>query len=225
MSAIQAVIFDLDDTLYPERDYAYSGFAVVATAFEEQLGDPTESTARMNALLDADRRGRVFNALLDELGRPDDDALIVRMIETFRTHKPGIELFPDADAALTRFRGAFRLGLITDGPAVQQSAKVDALDLRTRIDELVLTAELGSGFGKPHPAAFDLMQEHFDLPPSACIYVADNAAKDFVAPNALGWKTVQIPRIGGIYHGILPPEGGAPQHMASSLDELDALLR
>ena len=42
MASIRAVVFDLDDTLYPEREYAFSGFAAVATAFQDRLGDPEE---------------------------------------------------------------------------------------------------------------------------------------------------------------------------------------
>ena len=30
------------------------------------------------------------------------------------------------------------------------------------------------------------------LPPRAHVYVADNAVKDFVAPRALGWRTVEV---------------------------------
>ena len=49
-SAPKAVIFDLDDTLYPEREYAFSGFATVAQAFETELGDPGTTVAEMRRL-------------------------------------------------------------------------------------------------------------------------------------------------------------------------------
>ena len=41
-SRVKVVAFDLDDTLYPEREYAFSGFAAVAEAFEQRLGEPAE---------------------------------------------------------------------------------------------------------------------------------------------------------------------------------------
>jgi putative hydrolase of the HAD superfamily len=225
MNLDRAVIFDLDDTLYPERDYAFSGFAAVAQAFVDILGDPRTSAADMRRLFETPRRPRVFNALLAERGRVVDDHLIARMVEAFRSHDPRIALYPDADRALTRFRGRLRLGLITDGPAAQQWKKVDALQLRPRVERILLTAELGPGFGKPDSRSFEQMSGRLGLSGAACCYVADNPAKDFIAPNALGWRTVRALRPDGIYRDTPVPQGGAPQHVISSLDDLDALLR
>ena len=35
MSGLHAIIFDLDDTLYPERDYVLSGFRAVAQTYAQ----------------------------------------------------------------------------------------------------------------------------------------------------------------------------------------------
>ncbi len=231
MPNIHAIIFDLDDTLYPERAYAFSGFAAVAAAFADRLGDAVESATRMRALFDTEHRPRVFNELLESRGfadpgvRRSDDARLVRaMIETYRNHAPMVSLHPDAEAALTRLNGAYRLGLITDGPAAGQRAKIAALDLAPRLDQIVVTAELGAGHGKPNPVAFELICRALDVSPTACAYVGDNATKDFVAPNALGWMTVQIVRPDGVYRGRLPTAGGTPDKVITTLDELDAAL-
>lgn len=225
MPLVTAVIFDLDDTLFAERDYAFSGFAAVAEAFADRLGDATASTERMRQLFDTEHRRRVFNVLVQERGLPDDHALITEMIGVYRTHRPSITLFTDADEVLTRLRTAGKkLGLISDGPAEMQAAKVAALGLNSRLDTVILTAELGEGFGKPHPLAFERMADRLGTPHTACAYVADNAAKDFVAPNQLGWTTVQIKRPGGVYRDEVPPLGGEPGAVIQSLDELDPLL-
>lgn len=225
--AIAAVVFDLDDTLYLERDYAFSGFAAVAAAFEKELGNPTEAAERMRALFDTEHRPRVFNALLAERDWDDPSKvgeLVSRMIDTYRSHSPTITLCPDADAALTRLRGTCKLGLITDGPSAQQCAKIDALNLRSRLDEIIATGELGPGESKPSPAAFELMADRLGVAHRECVYIADNPTKDFVGPNALGWTTIQIDRHGGIYQDAQPPPGGAPTHHIDSLDELHALF-
>lgn len=93
MPTIHAIIFDLDDTLYPEREYAFSGFAAVAAAFEDRLGDRAETTAAMKCLFDTRHRPRVFNALLTDRGLPEDQKLIDRMIETYRA-PPGNHALP-----------------------------------------------------------------------------------------------------------------------------------
>ncbi|MFH1269041.1 MAG: HAD-IA family hydrolase [Planctomycetota bacterium] len=279
---IAAVVFDLDDTLYPERTYAFSGFDAVASAFEDLLGDPAQTAANMRRIFEHGDRRRVFNTLLADRGiggdgpagqsressggatpsspiakddGPSDrsrgscggaarssplakggkrgvvgsptavEVIVHRMIDTYRTHQPTISLAPDADAALDRLREkGYPLGLITDGPAVMQAAKVQALTLAGRVDEIILTEELGPGLGKPHPRAFELMAERLKVAPSQCVYVADNAAKDFVAPNSLGWLTVQITRPDGVYRDIAPPDAGQPTHVIETLDSLDDLL-
>ncbi len=237
---ITAVVFDLDDTLYPEREYAFSGFDAVAAAFEDLLGDRSEAAAQMRQLFDTEHRPRIFNTLLSRLpnraagfppdssgpGRefPDDKELVKRMIQTYREHTPSISLHADADAALTRLRTTHKLGLITDGPVQSQSAKINALSLRPRLDAIVLTDELGPGFAKPHLRAFELTARQLAVNADKCAYVADNPAKDFIAPNALGWTTIQIKRADGIYRDNKPAEGGRPDHIIDTLSDLDALL-
>src|SRR3546814_16357346 len=59
----------------------------------------------------------------------------------------------------------------------------------------------------------------YGLPPSAFTYVGDNPAKDFTAPSAMGWRTVQITRPGGVHNAVGP---GVPDLVISRLDELPA---
>ncbi len=224
MSGIGAVIFDLDDTLYPERQYAFSGFAAVAAAFADRLGDPAAAAAEMRRLFDTSHRPRVFNAMLEAKGIGDDRDLVAAMVETYRRHRPTISLHEDADDALTKLRGQYRLGIISDGPVYQQEQKVAALGLQARVDEIILTDTLGPGFGKPHPRAFELMAERLAVQHAECVYVADNPAKDFLAPNALGWLTVQVCRADGIYRDAAAPPGGTAGRTVMTLFELASCL-
>ncbi|HUU82014.1 MAG TPA: HAD hydrolase-like protein, partial [Phycisphaerae bacterium] len=79
-------------------------------------------------------------------------------------------------------------------------------------------------FGKPHTRAFETMAERLRINPARCAYVADNPAKDFIAPNVLGWRTVQIRRADGIYRDNSPAEGGRPGAVIETLDLLDGVL-
>lgn len=224
MLAIQAVIFDLDDTLYPEREYAFSGFDAVAAKFEDVFGSAESAAARMRELFETGDRPRVFDVLLAERGIAPTPQLIQTMVATYRTHTPRIRLFPDAEAALSQLQNNYKLGLITDGPSVMQWAKIDALRLRERIDAIIVTDDLGPGFPKPHPLAFERMVDRLHVPHAGCVYIADNAAKDFVAPRALGWRTLRLSRPGGIYLDSTAPRGGEPGRTASSLDDLERAL-
>lgn len=233
MTALQAVIFDLDDTLYPEREYAFSGFEAVATAFQDVLGDRREAAQAMRRLFDSQHRRRVFNALLAEHSLGDDPRIVAGMIETYRTHVPTITLHADADTALTCLQRRFKLGLITDGPSVSQRAKIDALELRPRLDEIIITSELGPGvspvedvtkYAKPQPHAFEAIAKRLGVEAQACAYVADNPSKDFIAPSALGWTTIRITRPDGIYRNQPVAKHGIPQHDIETLDQLTRIV-
>ncbi len=225
MPRIEAVVFDLDDTLYSERQYALGGFGAVARAFADRLGDPAVSLSRMSELLDTPNRPRVFDALLDELRITDRNDLLVRMIATYRAHAPSIALFEGVEQLLTELRARFRLGLLTDGRSEGQWAKIDALALRNRFDVIVVTADLGPGFGKPSPRPFELISARLQVASTHTAYVADNPAKDFIAPNALGWTTIQVRRSGGLYADQPPAPGGAPHLIIESVDRLRDWLR
>jgi len=231
----RAIIWDLDDTLFSERSFAFSGFAAVAAAFQHLFGPADAAARRMEWIFDHGDRRHVFDVLLAERGvlpqvpptarhDADHERLIADLVRVYRTHAPKTRLYADAERALARLRPAYRFGLITDGPAEVQRRKVTALGLHARMDEIILTDELPPGRGKPDPLAFTLMAERLGVPPPECVYVADNAAKDFLAPNALGWRSVQIVRPDGVYRDAIAPRLGHPHAVMHSLDELDDLL-
>ena len=226
MSTIQAVVFDLDDTLYPERAFAFSGFDAVVERFGQRLDWGPDEAARMRTLFDSEQRATVFNSMLDEAGvEPETHAtLITEMVAAYRGHAPRIALHDDADHALARLHGRYRLGIVSDGFLVTQRSKIAALDLVARVDHVVLTDQWGRDHWKPDPRGFAHIAAALSVPPTACIYVADNPTKDFIAPNRLGWKTVQIRRADGIYAGLVAPSDGAPQVVIDTLDDVDACL-
>jgi len=213
----------MDDTLYPESSYTRSGLRAVASSMGSVLKVSDLDAKLLRLYEDGDRR-KVYNRLLEELGRSEEEDLLQRMIETHRNHLPKIELFADADAALTDWHGRARLGLISDGYLVAQQAKVAALGLADRLDEIILTDERGREFWKPHPWAFEEISRRLDIPGENCVYVADNPTKDFVAPNRLGWRTVQISRTEGVYLGRPPAQGGQPAFSIGNLNELAGVL-
>ncbi len=220
LASIHVVVFDLDDTLYPERSYAFSGFDAAAVWLRARYQCPFEPAGRMRALFDTEHRPCVFDQVLRELGIEPTPGLVRDLVGVYRTHRPQIDLFRDAREVLTRWRGHFLLGLISDGHLRSQQNKVQALGLADRLDRIILTDSWGSAFWKPHPRAFEELEQAWGWRESACVYVADNAEKDFVAPRKLGWRTIQIRRPGAIYADASPPAGGESDFRVASLVEI-----
>lgn len=222
---IRAIIFDLDDTLYPERSYAFSGFDEVARAFGARLNASFDLVRRMCDLFDTPQRRSVFDVICQETGRADAAELVPEMIEVYRRHHPRITLYPDGAAALDRYRQRYRLGLLSDGHLGAQEAKIDALGIRDRFNAIILTDRWGREFWKPHPRGYQEITRRLNVSAAQCAYVSDNPAKDFIAPNQLGWRTVRIRRPDGIYVNEQSPANGEPAHTIPTLDELDVVLR
>ncbi len=225
------LVFDLDDTLYPERDYAIGGFKAAAAWACAELGVSVDVDA-MTALLDDGHLGQLFPKVL-RAARPDHSADDLRaFIRAYGQHTPSLFLFADAADALDHWQPRVNLGLITDGHAPTQQSKINALALAPRFRKIVLTGALGPdrAFHKPHPHAFEIMQATLTKVGAGdrFVYVGDNLAKDFIAPNTLGWTSVHIDRPAHRHHRIhkhtQAAAGGAPHETVSSLAELITLL-
>ena len=225
--------FDLDDTLYPERQFVRSGFRAVSRYLlaEGIVRRPLDRD--FLAALEAGRRGRVFNHVLEAEGIEPAEPLIRQLVRVYRTHRlpggpvrPAIGLYDDARRALADLRGqGLRLGLVSDGPTECQETKVEALGLRGLLDAAILTGRWGREFWKPHPRAFREMAARLDAPPEACVYVADNPAKDFVGPAAAGWQaSIRVCRADGLYRDAALAEGSAVAATIATLDPLAGLL-
>lgn len=64
----------------------------------------------------------------------------------------------------------------------------------------IIIDELGGvQFRKPCDIAFRIMQTRWKLPASQMVYVGDNPAKDFQAPQQLGMKSVYFKNRDGLY--------------------------
>lgn len=201
IDGLRAVIFDLDDTLYSEREYVKSGFAAVA----EILPEINNAGERLYSLF--------------ELGKNAIDELLIseglysaqlkeRCLEAYRSHAPKIHLYGGVHELLLALRQeGYMLGIITDGRPDGQRAKIRALGLEPLLDEIIVTDELGGAeYRKPCDKAFRLMHEKIsarlgmEIAFAETCYVGDNTSKDFIAPDSLGMRSVWFDNPEGIYY-------------------------
>jgi putative hydrolase of the HAD superfamily len=187
------VAFDLDDTLYLERDYAISGFRAVGEWCAEKLGvEGIQDRAR--ALFALGRRGDIFDAVLDQLGVECDSRTVSAMVKVYREHIPCIRLLPDALECLARLQERVHLALLTDGNPISQRAKIKALELSDRFDAIVVTGDWGHEYFKPHVRGYRYLESKLRSCSGRFVYVADNPSKDFFALRSLGWNAIRVRR-------------------------------
>lgn len=218
----QVVVFDLDDTLYLEKDFAESGFSALARQFGERVGG-MRFAAECRKRLAAGIRGKILDLALSASGIEPTPELIAELVAYYRAHQPEIEFCTDASRLFARISD-MRTGLITDGHEKAQYAKINALGLDRMIDHIVVTGDWAKEFSKPHPRAFELIETLTSCTGRAIVYVADNAAKDFVSPRRLGWQSVQILRPSRIHDGAPRQPDHKADHVITSFDELTITL-
>jgi len=221
---LQCVVFDIDDTLYLERDYVRSGFQAVGEWVRESLGISSFFDEAWKHF-EADRRGDTFNVALETFGVSPSPELIRTLLAVYRGHDPAICLLPDSDECLRFVAGKAFVGIISDGAVLGQQRKVERLGLAARSNHIILTESIGVEYSKPHPRAFSDMQRLAGAPPEACVYIADNPIKDFIAPNRLGWHTIRVRRAGGIHCTRDCSEEARPKIEITDLNELPSLLQ
>lgn len=191
LDGVDAVIFDLDDTLYSEKQYVRSGYRAVA----KLLGDE----ALADRLWTYFENGKpAIDELLNELGCAEKKA---ECLGVYREHIPEITLYSGVSELIQKLKSkGSKVGIITDGRVSGQKKKIQALGLDKLIDDIVITDELGgTQFRKPCDIAFRIMQCRWGLPFAQMVYVGDNAEKDFQAPKQLGMRSVFFRNKDGIY--------------------------
>jgi putative hydrolase of the HAD superfamily len=190
---IQAVVFDLDDTLFPEWTFVKSGFQALDAWVLEQYGvGDFFKTAWI--LFERGDRGRIFNQTLDTLQISYQLSDIQELVQVYRQHAPQIQLHPDGKWVLEYFQGKLPLGLITDGYLVTQQNKVSALGIQSNFQVIVYSDLFGREHWKPSPTPYRTIMESLSCEGSGCVYIGDNPAKDFITAKQLGWKTVHLCR-------------------------------
>lgn len=220
---VHTVVFDLDDTLYPEREYVYSGFAAVGAHLQSELKVVGFEDAARKAF-DRGMRGRVFDEVLPAVGASATPQIIATLVDVYRQHTPTLHLYPDAADALQWLRSRCRLGLITDGYACSQEQKVNALGLPSVIPHRILTDSLGRSAWKPSPVAFRRMMQLCPGPAAGFVYVGDNPSKDFLPGRELGWRTIRVLRQGSEHSDAAGTLGAGADIEIDSLLQLREVL-
>lgn len=226
----RAVILDLDDTLYPERQYAISGVAAVAgfLAHRIDLGirlDKEELVAQLVELLE-ESRTELFDRMLARLG-VHSPPLLTTLVHVYRTHRPSLTLFSDVMPFFARLRNeGIRTGIVTDGKATMQHRKIESLGLVQQVNAVICSDDLQPGCGKPSTVPFEVALCHLRISPETAVYIGDDLSKDFIAPRQLGMATIRLDRM--LPHPLQPRTDFPANHQADkcfhNLNEVAAWL-
>lgn len=189
---IELIIFDLDDTLYNERDFVIGGFSDVCKYLSLKYHDNYDSLLSETVeVLSSEGRGKIFDILCENHNYSED---IKDLIKIYREAKPELKLYSDSKNVLNKLRGKYKLGIITDGLSYVQHNKINQLNIEHIFDEIIVTDDMGKDYWKPSEIPYRKMLKHFNISPENSVYIGDNPNKDFIGARSVGMKTVRIIR-------------------------------
>lgn len=211
------IVFDLDDTIYLERDYQLSGFRAVAEHCKLIFGRDV-----LDSILEWDANGEpnIFGRLCSMLGLPA--SCKESFIWLYRNHLPDISLTESTKQAVRKIgKLSSSVAILTDGRSVTQRMKLRALGLA---DVPVYISEEWED-SKPGKVRFEAIEKRFQA--DNYWYIGDNPKKDFLAPNQLGWGSVGLRDCGANIHSQELTQLSAeylPTYWIDSLSEVTDLI-
>lgn len=220
---VTAVIFDLDDTLFDQRDYLAGAWkAVAAAAVEQGLPEREFLVELQEVAREGSARGRIIDRALLRCGAGDVD--VEPLVAAFLGFRPErLPLYPGVASTLTRLRASgVRTAVVTDGAVESQLAKIDALGLRELVDVIVLSDELGRQFRKPDPAPMVDALRKLGVERAAAVVIGDRPDKDIAGAIAAGIRPIRVRT--GEYRDQ-PDIAGTWQTAANAVDAIAGLAR
>ncbi len=219
---IKAVVFDLDDTLYPERDYVLSGARAAAIYAAGGDGDREKEYVRAAEEIAQSPFG-VIDGFCEKF--PDGGFDKAELLNVYRNHAPEIEPYADALPCLDALRErGIKLALLTDGRPTGQRNKITALGIADKFDKILITDELDEDlhYRKPDRLAYGMLCAELGVKPEETAVVGDNPKKDFLIGQS-GYVTVRVMR-DGLYKDEDYCEGVKERYTVDSLDGLCGVI-
>ena len=219
---IEALLLDLDDTILDNHAGLEAAGRDVAHFLAARLGDVDSSAVEAQLRASSEwfwsdderhRRGRldmpgsrraVLAHVLEAVGRPAP-ALAEEAGELYSALRDErLAPFAGALEALARVRErAPALGLVTNGAAAAQRAKIERFDLARFFDVIVVEGE--AGFGKPDRRVFERALGAVGIAPARALMAGDNYECDVLGSLGAGLHAVWIDRMRLEQTPAIPP--------------------
>ncbi|MFN8593435.1 MAG: HAD family hydrolase [Thermomicrobiales bacterium] len=227
----RAVFFDLDDTLC---DYSGARELRLRTAFglafqRDQQAAPEDVLDRMivESIRIHPHAADHFGDLLTRYGVANEESADVAVTWYRQNRFHGLNLFPDALATIGQVRSILaegnalargRIGIVTNGPAEVQRAKLARLSIENHVDFAIVSGEVGAE--KPLPEIFSEALRRAEVEPAHSLFVGDSLEFDIAGAARIGMPSVWVNRRGS----TVPDNEIGPTHVISSLSELPSIL-
>lgn len=219
MTAVDAVLFDVDDTLC---EYRRGADELLAAAFDEVGVEPYFDVAEYYAAYEryvddstdmVDLRERCFAALSRERGREPEVGVAVAEAYAGERDHGNVRPLPGAVEAVRGVAADHRVGVVTNGAPGMQRRKLSAIGLDGAFETAVF-----AGYdvpAKPDPEPFERALSDLGVAPDRTVHVGNSLSSDVPGARAAGVRAAWLAR-----DGVDADPEPAPDYRLDSMREL-----
>lgn len=190
---IEALVFDLDGTLYDEYKFVKQAYVPISEYLSEVYQIPQKDL--YNSLCDIWKEkgssANVFQAALDLYGDKTLNQEVIRhSVELYRTCDFKLTMDQNVIDFLNNYKH-YPMAIVTDGFSELQKRKYTKLNLDKWIDKdcVFVSGDYGKQYYKPNPYMADLVKEKLNT--DKIVYFGDREVDRQFAHNA-GFEFVQV---------------------------------
>jgi len=187
---IKAILFDIDNTLFPSGEFAELARRNAINAMIEAGldADADETYAKLKKIIRkyGPNYPKHFNALLRELSMRNDPKIIAAGIVAYHQAKTSIFPYPDVPKTIIHLREkGYRICVASEGRALKQWDKLIRLGLHNIFHDVFVTPTKSEKF-------YRSVLTKLKLKPQELIMVGDSIEKDIRPARKLGITTVFV---------------------------------
>ena len=191
---IQAVIFDLDNTLL---DFMNMKIKAVESAVHGMIeaGLQMEKDLAKNTIFKIyEEKGLEYQEVFDdfiqkELGKIDYKILASGIVSYRKAREASLILYPNVNSTLiTLSKWGLKLGVVSDAPSREAWMRICSVNLHHIFDAIVTFHD--TGMHKPSPEPFEKISSLLKVSPKNSLMVGDWPERDVIGAKKLGMKTV-----------------------------------
>lgn len=209
--ALDAIFFDIDDTLFSTTVFADKARrsaidAMIRAGLSAERGAAMKELEEVIAEFSSNYGGH-FDKVLDRLGPESFEghnrAVIVAagVVAYHATKWSELKVYDDVYEVLQWLAGTSLVrGIVSAGITIKQAEKLVRLDVLGFLTPSAIFFTDQVGFSKPNPKLYRRVLQRLKLQPQRCLYVGDNPTHDIDPCNREGWATVRIRRSGRHAH-------------------------
>lgn len=194
LSSLDCILFDLDDTLYPQIEFNLGCLKESAEFIADLVQESPEGVygiLKRIILSQGIEYRKIFDDFFDEIGF-NGMPYIKDILKIYWDARPHISLFSGSEKVLQLLNEKCPLAMITDGYVPVQQYKIDELGIKNYFKKIYITDSYGVEHRKPSRYVFDIFLKETGFLAENCIYIGNDPRRDFLPAREVGMHTIRI---------------------------------